>query len=168
MLNAPRREGGGGVGGTILRVADRHDLPAIVEIERATFPDPWSRTAFLNALDHSRMRVIVAAADGDTRIVGYSVSVYVADEGELANIAVAEGDRGRGLGSALLSDVIAEGWRRGARQIFLEVRESNQVARSLYERAGFREAMRRPRYYSGPVEDAIVMVIRPSDDALSE
>jgi ribosomal-protein-alanine N-acetyltransferase len=164
MLNAPER----GINGTLLRVADRHDLPAIVEIERATFPDPWSRMSFLNALDHSRMRVIVATAAADTRIVGYTVSVYVADEGELANIAVAADNRGKGVGGALLSNAVSEGWRRGARQIFLEVRESNQVARRLYERAGFRETMRRPRYYSGPVEDAIVMVVRRSDDEADE
>lgn len=139
-----------------LRNAQPGDIPSIVEIEQATFSDPWSRASFHSALDHSNMRVMVAV-QGD-RVVGYAVAIYAADEGELANIAVLQDCRRSGVGAALLYDMLEEGWRRGARQVLLELRQSNLNARRLYEKMGFRELLRRPRYYSGPVEDAIVMI----------
>ena len=91
-------------------------------------------------------------------VVGYTVAWYAADEGELANLAVSPAARQKGIGSALVNGVISAGAARGMRRLFLEVRTSNVAARALYLAAGLREVGRRPRYYSGPVEDAIIMM----------
>jgi ribosomal-protein-alanine N-acetyltransferase len=91
-------------------------------------------------------------------VAGYSVLIFAADEAELANLAVAAAERRLGIGRILLDDVIAEAGTRGANRIYLEVRESNAAARALYSQAGFREMGRRRRYYSAPVEDAVIMV----------
>jgi len=66
--------------------------------------------------------------------------------------------RARRLGAAtiLLAEIILQARFRGARSIFLEVRESNHPARRLYEKENFAVAGRRPAYYTAPVEDAIV------------
>jgi len=139
-----------------IRDATYDDVSAVARIESATFADPWSALSFRNVIRSRHSRLAVATQN--QRVVGYSVTVYVVDESELANLAVIPEVRGLGVGRLLLADALAEGWRRGARHMYLEVRESNLVARHLYEGAGFRESGRRRRYYSAPVEDAIIMV----------
>jgi ribosomal-protein-alanine N-acetyltransferase len=139
-----------------IRITEPADVPAIVAIEHAVFPDPWSRASFLSAMRQPNTRVSTALRIG--RVVGYSVAIYAADEAELANIAVSPEERRRGVGSALLNGVLRESRKRGTRRLYLEVRESNAAAQAMYRRAGFSESGRRNRYYSGPVEDAVVMV----------
>ncbi len=139
-----------------IRHAVAQDVPAIAEIERNVFPDPWSATSFAHIIRESHSRMAVAVK-GKT-LIGYSVAMFVADEAELANLAVRPENRGAGVGGALLDDVFAEAWRRGAQNIYLEVRALNHTAQGLYRRAGFKEVGRRARYYSRPVDDAIMMV----------
>jgi [ribosomal protein S18]-alanine N-acetyltransferase len=90
-------------------------------------------------------------------VTGYVVALDAADEGEILNLAVAPGGRRRGLGRALVQDILQELAERGVRQVYLEVRESNAPARALYAAHGFREVGRRKQYYRRPVEDAIVL-----------
>ena len=85
------------------------------------------------------------------------VAIDAADEGEILNLAVAPPGRRRGLGRALVRGVLDALTSRGARAIYLEVRESNAPARALYAAHGFREVGRRKQYYRRPVEDAIVL-----------
>jgi ribosomal-protein-alanine N-acetyltransferase len=72
-------------------------------------------------------------------------------------MAVREGSRKRGIGTLLLGRALEEAKGRGARRSFLEVRFSNKAAQSLYRRLGFLASDRRPRYYTDPAEDALVM-----------
>jgi ribosomal-protein-alanine N-acetyltransferase len=144
-----------------IRAAVEGDVTKIVEIERACFADPWSAISFVRVLREQHSRLAVAVRDGG--IVGYSVATYVADEGELGNIAVIPHAQGHGIGRALLAAALREGWTRGAANVYLEVRASNAGALRLYERAGFAELGRRHSYYTDPVEDAILMV-RPRPD----
>ena len=88
---------------------------------------------------------------------GYVVAHHAADEGEILNLGVARAHRRRGLGRALVEQVLAALAARGVRVVYLEVRESNAGARRLYEAFGFREVTRRARYYRRPVEDAVVL-----------
>ena len=136
--------------------AIRGDLAAIEALERSAFADPWSLQSFESVLAEPAVYFAVArdAADG---VLGYVVAWFVADEGEIANLAVREPTRRRGIGSALLDGALAEGERRGAVNMYLEVRESNDVARRLYTSRGFDEIGRRRRYYRHPVEDAVVL-----------
>lgn len=141
---------------TTLRSAARSDVPAIVEIEREAFSDPWSARSFREALDHPAVFFAVACRDG-FGVVGYVVAWFVADQGEVANLAVAAAGWGTGIGRALLDAALEEGARRGADAVFLEVRDSNERARRLYASRGFEEVGRRRKYYDHPVEDAIVL-----------
>jgi ribosomal-protein-alanine N-acetyltransferase len=91
------------------------------------------------------------------KVGGYVVALDAADEGEILNLAVAPGSRRTGLGRALVEAILGVLKDRAVGQVYLEVRESNAPARSLYAAQGFREVGRRKGYYRRPVEDAIVL-----------
>jgi len=133
------------------------DLPAVMEIERETFPhDAWSEGMMRGELDDQpRTRHYVVAETGG-RIVGYAGLAVAADQADVQTIAVLESHRGTGLGGAMLTELLQEARRRGAREIFLEVREDNPVARGVYTRFGFKEIGTRRRYYDDGT-DAIMM-----------
>ena len=143
----------------VVRRAVPADLERVAEIERGAFSDPWSAHAFAAALARDEIRFTVAesAASGVEGPVGYLVAWFVGEEGEVANVAVDDRCRGRGLGAALLDDVLVAARRAGVRDLYLEVRESNAAARRLYASRRFAEAGRRRRYYRNPVEDALVL-----------
>ena len=98
-----------------------------------------------------------------SEVLGYAVLYVVADQAELANLAVAPAFRGRGVGRALLESVVAVARELGVRQLFLEVRQSNSVAQRLYRSVGFVPVALRRGYYEAPVEDALVMALRLDD-----
>ncbi len=133
------------------------DLDAVMEIERASFSTPWSRTAFRNLMAREDADLWVAEVESAVR--GYAVVWYVAREAELGNLAVARRWRRRGLGRWLLDWVLRAAGERGTERIFLEVRESNLMAQRLYERRGFVQVGVRRRYYRAPAEDARVMCL---------
>jgi ribosomal-protein-alanine N-acetyltransferase len=84
----------------------------------------------------------------------------VVDQSELGNVAVDEEARGRGIGGALVDAVVRRVRERGAQELFLEVRESNVGAQSVYLERGFSMIGRRRSYYSSPTEDALIMRLR--------
>jgi ribosomal-protein-alanine N-acetyltransferase len=90
-------------------------------------------------------------------VLGFCSFWRILDELHINNLAVDPLRRQRGIASALLSFVLSEGARLGARRATLEVRRSNDIARHLYERLGFAAAGVRRAYYSNPVEDALVL-----------
>ena len=138
----------------MIRPAQRQDLDRLVEIEQASFPDPWSPAMLEAELDTAFARVYAAEAGG--RVQGYCILRRVFGEGEIFNIAVAPEERGKGLGEALLRHALAEA-AADCDFVFLEVRESNAPARGLYEKLGFEAVGKRPGYYLKPKEDAILM-----------
>jgi [ribosomal protein S18]-alanine N-acetyltransferase len=130
-----------------LRDATPDDLAAIASIQAAA-PEAsaWEPASYLNY--HCTVAVI------ENRAAGFLVSRALAEgEREILNVAVAPGDRRAGIGRALVVAEIA----RGRGTWFLEVRESNRAAISLYKGVGFEIAGRRPGYYHAPPEAAIVM-----------
>ncbi len=118
------------------------------------FADPWAARAFAECLA-AGAPFLVAEVDGS--VAGYVIAQWAAGEGEILNLGVAPAHRGRGIGRRLVAEILAHLRARGVRDVYLEVRESNTVARRLYESFGFREIGRRRRYYRRPVEDAIVL-----------
>ncbi|MGH7619958.1 MAG: ribosomal protein S18-alanine N-acetyltransferase [Gemmatimonadaceae bacterium] len=132
------------------------DLAAIAKIERAAFSDPWSERSFREALSQPAIYFVAARSDAG-EVLGYVVAWFVADEGQIANLAVAPAGWGSGIGRALLTAALTEATARGATDIYLEVRDSNLRARRLYGSCGFKEVGRRRGYYRLPVEDAIVL-----------
>jgi ribosomal-protein-alanine N-acetyltransferase len=133
------------------------DLPQMMVIEQASFSTPWRRHTFEGLLRRDDADLIGATVEGE--LVGYAISWTILDQAELGNVAVSPGARGKGVGRMLVEAALGRVRRRGARECFLEVRESNLGARRLYETLGFTAIGRRRRYYSSPVEDALVMRI---------
>jgi len=147
---------------TRIELARDEDVPAIAAIERRVFSDPWSERSFRDVLAHPAMYFVCVRepkADdyADECVRGYVVAWFAGGQGEIANLAVEESARGRGLGSALLDAALDEARGHGTEEVFLEVRSSNVRARELYQSRGFVEVGRRRRYYRRPVEDAIML-----------
>lgn len=141
-----------------IRLAAVADLVAIMRIERASFPtDAWSADTMAAELAAPHSHYLVDEEDGD--VVGYAGlrSARGAADADIQTIALAADRRGEGRGRALLRALLAEASRRGAREVFLEVRADNPGAEGLYLSEGFTELGRRPRYYQPDGVDAIVM-----------
>ena len=147
----------------VVRPALWRDLGAVVAIESASFSDPWSVAAFESSLALPHFRFLVATrSDGPARaggetIDGYVLAMALGPEGEIADIAVSVGSRGRGIGGVLLDAGLGALVAAGVGSVFLEVRESNGAARRLYASRGFIEQGRRRGYYRQPPEDALVL-----------
>lgn len=139
-----------------IRRAAFADVLSIGLIERESFADPWGSREFTTAVD-AQQAIFLVAEDTAGVVIGYAIALAVMDEAEILNLAVRPVDRGAGLGGKLLDAAIDEATSRGAEQVFLEVRESNDSARRLYASRGFKEVSRRRGYYREPVEDALVL-----------
>jgi ribosomal-protein-alanine N-acetyltransferase len=141
----------------IERISGPEDLDGVLAVDEASFSRPWTRqmyeSEFLNR-DTSRLHVLRLS---EVRVAGYIATWIVVDEVHINNIAVLPAYRGCGYGSALLAHALGEAADTGAQRATLEVRRSNDAARRLYERFGFRMAGVRRDYYSHPTEDALIL-----------
>jgi ribosomal-protein-alanine N-acetyltransferase len=148
--------------GVLVRGAKLEDLGAVLEIERASFADPWSRSSFTALLERPRVYFAVAVDRATGAVLGHVVAWFVVDESELANLAVLPAARNRGIGSLLLNSALVAAAERGSLEMYLEVRASNAPAIALYTSHGFAEVGRRRGYYRKPVEDALVLRRAPA------
>ncbi|GAB6158456.1 ribosomal protein S18-alanine N-acetyltransferase [Desulfotomaculum varum] len=131
-------------------------LPGVLEIERVSFPTPWSSQAFTYELTQNNFARYLVALHQD-RVVGYGGMWLVLDEAHITNIAVHPQHRGHRVGEGLLLELMRQAVLQGAARMTLEVRPSNHAARQLYKKLGFQEKGRRKKYYSDTNEDAIIM-----------
>jgi ribosomal-protein-alanine N-acetyltransferase len=138
-----------------LRPMASADVSEVSRIETTAFSTPWSERTFRSLLHRPGVELWVAEWGG--QLAAYAILWKVLDDGELANIAVRKDLRGRGIGSGLLSRMLELAEDSGVRSLYLEVRESNGVAREMYARRGFQEIGVRKGYYEGPREDALVL-----------
>jgi ribosomal-protein-alanine N-acetyltransferase len=130
-------------------------LQEILEIEELSFQSPWSIHALKSEIENpvSHLWAVIMG-----KVTSGYICFWMFDrEIQLMSMAVRPHDRGKGLGHYLLKEMIEAGITKGIRQVWLEVRPSNVVAKGLYEGFGFKEAYRRPGYYPDNREDAIVM-----------
>ena len=144
----------------VLRPMSLEDVPQVAAIDRASFPLPWSEASFRSELDRNPAAHMIVAAS-QRRVAGYAGFWLVVDEAHLSTLAVHPDSRRQGLGDRLLREAMRVAVAHGAEMMTLEVRPSNTVARRLYEKRGFREVGRRPRYYKDNLEDAILMTRMP-------
>jgi len=152
------------------------DVPAIMIIERESFPLPWSSYTYRHELTentHSHYIVARPRRTGASKrawwrqflwpaspaIVGYGGFWLVADEAHISTLAVAPQQRGHGLGELLLAAMIEQAIGMKAIMATLEVRVSNTVAQKLYTKYGFVITGTRPRYYRDNDEDAHIMTV---------
>jgi ribosomal-protein-alanine N-acetyltransferase len=134
------------------------DMSEIIEIERDSFPSPWSENLFRGEMTNPIARMLVGRVDPlpGKPVAGYVVYWLVADEMHLHNIAVRKDQRRKRVASLLLREAIRASQSDGARWVTLEVRRSNLPARNLYEKFGFSVKGVRPGYYSDTGEDALI------------
>ena len=133
------------------------DLDAVREVDRDAFPGLGTAEMFLRGVEQRNISHVFVVRAPETALVGYCAVWVVVDELQIHNLAVHYRWRRLGAGSALLDYTMSAAGRLGARRATLEVRASNTAARRLYEQAGFRVAGLRERYYSLPVDDALVL-----------
>ncbi len=133
----------------IVPMSEEH-LPALAELERACFADPWSEAALRDELENPCAQFLVAVCGGE--VAGYLGCHHIAGEGFVTNIAVFPAYRSRGIGRALVQAALSASIDRLA----LEVRASNTAAIALYRSLGFVQDGCRPRFYAHPTEDALL------------
>lgn len=152
----------------IIRDAMPADIDAIWAIESAVFgAEAWSLEAMRSEIegDFRRYVVLVESAEDSngatgtagSAVRGYAGLLVLGTDGDIQTIAVSPDARGGGHGRKLMNTLLDEADRRGATQVFLEVRADNPVARGLYASLGFDEIGIRPRYYQPDDVDAVVM-----------
>ena len=138
-----------------LRAIEPRDIAVVLAIQQAS-----PEVAQWTAQDYARVVAGDMAgwvAEHDARVVGFLIARRVASDLDILNFAVRADARRRGVGTSLLRQALAWSKTFQAEKALLEVRASNQAALRFYERYGFRTAGRRPRYYTAPVDDALLL-----------
>ena len=139
----------------IIREMKMGDVPKIAELEAICFSDPWSEKSIASEIDNRLSYWLVAEEDGI--IAGYVGSQSVLDSADMMNIAVSPDFRRKGIGQLLVEQLISALQKRKIHFLLLEVRVSNAPAIALYNKLGFRQVGRRPKYYHNPREDALIL-----------
>jgi len=129
-------------------------LAGVAALEKAVFAHPWSEKSL--ALLCGKTAFGFATVQGET-VTAYGGMLTVLDEGQITNIATHPDHRRRGLAATVLAALLEEARRRNISFVTLEVREGNLPAIALYQKFGFAVVGRRPRFYTEPVETALVM-----------
>lgn len=130
-------------------------IKAAAEIEKKCFVHPWSEQSLESEMSGENS-IFLIASEGEVPI-GYVGLSVVLDEGYMGNLAVVEDYRRKGVGRALMKELIDKSKEQNLAFITLEVRPSNTPAVKLYESLGFKEAGRRKNYYKEPTEDALLL-----------
>ncbi len=153
--------GGAAAPGVVIEPMCREDLLEVLDIEVASFSMPWTEEMFTNELvggvPGGTLVARPSALGGRASVVGYVCVWVVSGELHVNNLAVHPHWRRRGIARALVQAALEHGERRGAHVAFLEVRASNVAAQRLYRDLDFEPVGVRPRYYTHPVEDAVIM-----------
>ncbi len=138
------------------------EVAAVAALEEENFSRPWSYDAFFKTLSDENYIVIIAK-DTDA-LMGYCVLLCTGEEADITNVCTAPAARGKGVATEMLTALMEAGTSRGVTEFFLEVRESNIPARSLYTKLGFEEIGLRKNYYEEPKEHAVLM--KKGEDAV--
>ena len=138
-----------------IRYMEPQDTEKVAYIEKNNFSEPWPESEFSKTLQDDKY-IYIVAADGE-RIAGYAGCFVVLENADITNIAVDEEYRRQGIGYRLIELLSLKAADKGAESLFLEVRESNEPAKSLYEKNGFVKVGMRRNFYRKPDENAILM-----------
>ena len=139
---------------TIVKMQECH-VQQIAELEKLCFHDPWSENSIASELGNRLSLWFVAEVDG--RVVGYVGSQTVLGETDMMNIATHPDYRKQGIARALINTLISALAEQGSHSLMLEVRASNEPAKSLYGSMGFESVGIRKNYYRNPREDALIL-----------
>lgn len=141
-----------------VRLAYKEDLRGMHNVENLSFSNPWSYEAFKENF-FNLFSVYVLAENEYGEIVGFGGMQVIFEEAHIMNIAVLEQCRRKGIAGNLLELMMIQARERDAQTMFLEVRESNIPAQTLYKKYGFTEITIRKNYYSDNGENAIIMAV---------
>ncbi len=130
-------------------------LSSVARLEEECFVHPWSRQSLERELANESSVFLTAVENN--RVVGYIGMNVVIDEGYIFNVAVDEKFRKKGIGSALIGELVTFAKKNNLCFMTLEVRKSNESARSLYSKFGFVKVGERKNYYKDPIENAVLM-----------
>ena len=130
-------------------------ISALEELEKLCFSSPWTEEMLKTQLPDDKHQFIVAVSD-DT-LLGYVGMMHILDEGYISNVAVNPNFRRMGIADKLINELVERSCALDLAFITLEVRESNEPARALYSKHGFKDVGKRKNYYDFPKEDAILM-----------
>jgi ribosomal-protein-alanine N-acetyltransferase len=132
------------------------DIDHVHEIESAVFAEPWSKKAFLSDLNNDYAIPMVIRLEN--KIAGYTCLYHVLDEIQIGNLAVSPHYHKRGIGTKIMEHIMQMAVDLKVKILVLEVRPSNEAARRLYLKFGFKEIGHRRFYYRKPTEDALIMI----------
>lgn len=141
----------------IERTTDGADLDAVAELEARSFTNPWTRQSLESVLAESSVTRLYVLRTAEQRVAAFCLCWVIVDELHINTVAVDPPLRRHGFATRLLEHVFAAAAGDGAARATLEVRRSNQAAIALYERLGFTICATRPRYYTQPDEDALIL-----------
>ncbi|MCR5831109.1 MAG: ribosomal protein S18-alanine N-acetyltransferase [Lachnospiraceae bacterium] len=138
------------------------DITRVAQIEKMIFADPWSEKVYRETLELPEAGYVVAveATDDKEEIVGAAGVRNIVGTGEITNVMILPGYRGRGIARQMLTDLLEVGRELGASDFTLEVRAGNEPAIKLYEGLGFESEGIRPGFYRNPTEDAVIYWLR--------
>ena len=142
----------------VFYTATEDNVDLLTETDAVCFPgDPWGSVTVRSMITGKNSEFLVFCDKDTEKAVGYVVYGVYGDEGELYKIAVLPEARRRGLGGVMMQEMLTGAAKRGARRIFLEVREGNSGAVALYKKCRFVLDGVRKNYYKNPTENAILM-----------
>lgn len=138
------------------------DIPAVLAIDRLSFPTPTPEQVFINELTDNNLahyQVLTRDEEAGETVVGFAGFWLIAGEIHISTIAVAPEERRRGRGEWLLLNLLLLACELEPLLVTLEVRRSNTTAQNLYRKYRFAEVGLRRRYYSDTGEDALLMTV---------
>lgn len=139
----------------VFRRMTEEDLAYVAKLEQEAFADAWKEQGILDTLRQQQAFITVAEVEGT--VIGYCIVYFVLDEAEIARIAVSQKFRRQGIARKLM-DYTCECCRgKEIRRLLLDVRESNEPARTFYQKYGFETDGIRKDFYDGPKENAVLM-----------
>ncbi|MFI7588166.1 ribosomal protein S18-alanine N-acetyltransferase [Spongisporangium articulatum] len=148
--------------GLALRPMRWWDVSSLLAAEQELFgATAWSAETFWGELAHPETRHYVVAEGPDGELLGYAGLLRPGPEADVQTVAVLPAAQGRGVGKALLAELVSQAAAGGANTLMLEVRADNEPAVALYTGAGFERIAVRRRYYQPGDHDAWVMRLRP-------
>ena len=138
----------------IIRMNESH-VSQIAQLEKLCFSDAWSENSIRSELSN-KLSLWLVAVDGD-RVAGYIGSQTVLGWADMMNLCVSPDYRRQGIGEKLTLELERQLRENQVECLTLEVRVSNTPAITLYEKLGFKQVGKRPRYYEKPREDALIL-----------
>jgi [ribosomal protein S18]-alanine N-acetyltransferase len=141
----------------VMERATGADLDAVAALEAQSFTNPWTRTVLERVLAESAVTRLYVLRTPVHHVAAFCLCWLIVDEVHINTVAVDPHLRRQGLATRLLDFVLSDAAADGAQRATLEVRQSNTAALALYRRLKFAVCATRPRYYTQPDEDALIL-----------